>query len=64
MGMGRIFSARNNRNFFSPARTRPGPKNAQVYLLQQQDLKENGSSVVRIPDLGQTSPDIENGSSI
>jgi hypothetical protein len=29
-GHGRIFSARNNKKFFSPARTRPGPKNAQV----------------------------------
>jgi hypothetical protein len=31
MVMGRIFSARKNINFFSPARTRPDPKNAQVY---------------------------------
>jgi hypothetical protein len=30
--VGRIFSARKTRIFFCPARTRPGPWNAQVYL--------------------------------
>jgi hypothetical protein len=31
MVMDKIFSARNNRNFFSPTKTQPGLKNTQVY---------------------------------
>jgi hypothetical protein len=35
MVMDRIFSGRNNRIFFSPAPTQPGPKNAQVYYQRR-----------------------------